>query len=168
MTEKHSIESLPGEIFAKDGLQWILAGGKIWRASAISAVVVFCLLTIVVLVEHRSLSQFAVIKLLHTSMIIFILVTFSSLLCALGMYPFLKPNQRYIDWSFSSDGFVLKDKAGNQIVTPWTQVKAVKFHSKSVSIYCKPFGSRWVPNRFLPDGKLDELQNLVKAVGVRV
>jgi len=168
MSEDYKIDSLPGKIFAKDGLHWILAGGKVWRAATISAVLVFCLLIIVVLVEHKSLPQFAVIKLLHTSMIIFILVTFSSLLCALGMYPFLKPNQRYIAWSFSNDGFVLKDKAGNQIVTPWTQVKAVKFNSKGASIYCKPFGSRWVPNRFLPDGKLDELRNLVKTVGVKV
>lgn len=166
MSEGKHINSLAGEIFAKDGLNWIFSGGKIWKAAGISAIVVFLLLMAIVFLEHKTITKFAVIKLFHTSLIIFMVVTFSSLLCAVGMYPFLKPNQRHVAWTFSDKGCLLKDKAGNQIITPWTQVKSVKFHTKGICIYCKPFGSRWVPNRLLTDEAKQQLRELAKAVGV--
>lgn len=40
------------------------------------------------------------------------------------------------------------------------------FGTKGVCIYCKPFGSRWVPNRLLPDEKMQDLKELLKAIGV--
>ncbi len=168
MSEKDEISSLSGEISAKDGLHWVLSGGKLWRAASISAMAVFFILLLIVFLEHKTVPKFAIFKLLQTSLTIFILISLSSLICSVGIYFFLKPNQRHVAWIFSAESFTLKDKAGNQITTPWTQVKAVKFNSKGVCIYCKPFGSRWVPNRLLPDAKIVDLKNLLKSVGVLV
>lgn len=161
------IKSVPGEVSAKDGLNWILSGGKLWKAASLSAFVVFFLLLVIVFLEHKSLPKIAIVKLFHTSLIIFVVVTISSILCSVGIYFFLKPNQRYVSWTFTDEGFSLKDKAGNQITTPWTQVKVVKVNSKGVCIYCKPFGSRWVPTRFLPDETMREFRDLLKVVGIQ-
>ena len=130
MSEREDIHSLSGKVSPKDGLHWILNGGNLWKAAGISAGVIFFLLLIIVFLENKSLSKFAILKLLHTSLIVFIVTSFSSLICAVGMVFFLKPNQRHVNWSFSTENFILKDKAGNQIITPWTQVKGVNVWHK--------------------------------------
>jgi len=166
MSDINEINSLSGKVSAKDGLHWILSGGKIWKAPSICAVITFFLLLVITFLEFKSLPTFVIIELLYSSLIVFLVVTFSSLFCSVGIYFFLKSDQRHVAWSFSKDSFTLKDQAGNQIITPWAQVKVVRFNSKGVCIYCKPFGSRWVPNRLLPDSKMSEFKDLVKAVGV--
>lgn len=79
MSDKVEINSLAGEIFAKDGLNWVLSGGKIWKAASVSAAAVFVILLLIVFLKQGSLSNLAIIKLLQTSMTIFILLCFSSL-----------------------------------------------------------------------------------------
>jgi len=160
------IKSLSGEIFTKDHMYWMLSGGRVWKAASLAAGVMFSLLSIILFIEYKSLPKHAVIELFQTSVVVFFMIAFWFLLYVLSMRFFLKPNQRYVSWTFGVDGFSLKDKAGNKVITPWTQVKVVNFKSKGVDILCKPFGSRWIPNRLLTDETKRELKALVKAAGV--
>ena len=164
MSDEHIVQLRAGDVHFKDHLHWTFFGSAVWKCALLVSIIIAFFLLGAHLFAAKPINTGLVLDILYPSFVALVMIFIWTFLLVSMQFKRLSPTQRRVVWAFSTTGIAVKDKAGNEIKKPWSEIKAVKYSGLGVRIEFRPFGSFWVPNRWFKENQIMELKTLTQSL----